>query len=62
MGIESPMPSMAPHVVRMDIVRDVHGQSMTTTYIDQFINQVEIDQLRKISTENLHGMPARAPA
>ena len=49
MGIESPMPSMAPHVVRMDIVRDVHGQSMTTTYIDQFINQVEIDQLRKIS-------------
>jgi hypothetical protein len=46
----------------MDIVRDVHGQSMTTTYIDQFINQVETDQLRKISTENLHGMPARAPA
>ena len=46
----------------MDIVRDIHGQNMTATYIDQFINQVETDQLRKISTQNLHGMPARAPA
>ena len=56
---------MAPHVVRVDIVRDIHGQNMTATYIDQFIDQVENKEekfLRKISMEKLHGMPARAPA